>query len=344
VAQRPVFSPGARFLSRAAPEVVQVTREIDRDLVEEAAFGVTPAEPTAADGHVESGHNGEREALPLAPLALVGSANLGRLLADSDKRTLAILELRRRAAASKRSAGRPLLRPGVAVVGYVCVGGRERLANGEDYDAQAQAIEAFCRRRGLRLVRIVRDVDRAGGGAAPPPGLQHACQALADDEARALVVQELGRLTRSPPRLALLLRWLADAGRGLIAIDSGLDTSTAAGRQTAKALIEVGEWARQRDRRAQNGGHAGSGGRPAVRDLPELHARIAALREGGLTLRAIADDLNAEGVPTLRGGARWRPSSVQAAVGYKRPTARYTSGGLKLPSRPAAPADDGPDR
>jgi hypothetical protein len=39
-----------------------------------------------------------------------------------------------------------------------------------------------------------------------------------------------------------------------------------------------------------------------------------------MTLQAIADTLNAEGVPTLRGGAEWRPSSVQAAAGYKRPS------------------------
>ena len=29
--------------------------------------------------------------------------------------------------------------------------------------------------------------------------------------------------------------------------------------------------------------------------------------------------LNTERVPTLRGGAEWRPSSVQAAAGYRRP-------------------------
>ena len=38
----------------------------------------------------------------------------------------------------------------------------------------------------------------------------------------------------------------------------------------------------------------------------------------GLTLQAIADALNEEGVPTPRGGAKWRPSSVQTAAGYKR--------------------------
>jgi hypothetical protein len=39
-----------------------------------------------------------------------------------------------------------------------------------------------------------------------------------------------------------------------------------------------------------------------------------------LTLQAIADELNEEGIPTARGGTEWRPSSVQAALGYKRPT------------------------
>ena len=36
-----------------------------------------------------------------------------------------------------------------------------------------------------------------------------------------------------------------------------------------------------------------------------------------MTLQAIADRLNKEGVPTLRGGAEWRPSSVQADGGQQ---------------------------
>jgi DNA invertase Pin-like site-specific DNA recombinase len=241
---------------------------------------------------------------------------------------------------AKSSAGEPL-GSGVAVIGYVCVGEQERLANGEDYAAQVQAIQTLCRERGFRLVRIVRDVEGANTRAAVPPGLQHACQALGSGEAGALVVQGLGRLTRSPARLALLLRWLADADRALIAIDSDLDTWTAAGRRTARALIEVGDWERERraERRTRKGDHAGASGRPAVRDLPELHARIAAMREEGLSLHAIADTLNAEGVPTLRGGTRWRASSVQAAVGYKRPITRGVTAGLMFPP-PRPPAAD----
>lgn len=62
--------------------------------------------------------------------------------------------------------------------------------------------------------------------------------------------------------------------------------------------------------------------RPAVEDRPGLRERIAAERAEGLTLQAIADRLNAEGVPTLRGAPAWRPSSVQSASGYRRPRAR----------------------
>ena len=62
-------------------------------------------------------------------------------------------------------------------------------------------------------------------------------------------------------------------------------------------------------------------GPPAVADYPGLRQRIARMRAEGMTLQAIADRLNAEGVPTVRGGAKWRPSSVQAAAGYRRPSA-----------------------
>jgi len=56
-----------------------------------------------------------------------------------------------------------------------------------------------------------------------------------------------------------------------------------------------------------------------VHDVPALKKHIQAMRSAGMTLKAIADRLNAEGVPTLRGGSEWRPSSVQVAAGYRRP-------------------------
>ena len=81
-----------------------LTRKIQHNLVEDDALGTSNGEPAQSNGngHVASVGKRERATLPLASRALAGSANLGALLADSDKRTLAILELRRRAAAGKR--------------------------------------------------------------------------------------------------------------------------------------------------------------------------------------------------------------------------------------------------
>ncbi|RNL61362.1 hypothetical protein EFK50_18595 [Nocardioides marmoriginsengisoli] len=39
-----------------------------------------------------------------------------------------------------------------------------------------------------------------------------------------------------------------------------------------------------------------------------------AARSRGVTLAAIADELNADAVPTARGGAKWYPSTVKAVL------------------------------
>lgn len=43
--------------------------------------------------------------------------------------------------------------------------------------------------------------------------------------------------------------------------------------------------------------------------------RIRNLRAQGLTLAAIADSLNFDGVPTAQGGARWHPSTIRSVLG-----------------------------
>jgi hypothetical protein len=53
------------------------------------------------------------------------------------------------------------------------------------------------------------------------------------------------------------------------------------------------------------------------------------MRAEGMSLRAIADQLNAEHVPTLRGAPQWRPSNVQAALGSKRQGPRHGTTAVK---------------
>ncbi len=54
--------------------------------------------------------------------------------------------------------------------------------------------------------------------------------------------------------------------------------------------------------------------RATLADHPELQQRIVEMHASGMTLQAIADTLNAEGVPTVRGGREWRPSSLYRAL------------------------------
>ena len=173
------------------------------------------------------------------------------------------------------------------------------------------------------LHQLVGDVQSYSGPDLERPGLTHALELLGAGEATCLVVTGLDRLSRSAANLGTLIDWLDELGARLIVIDIDLDTRTEEGRLAARALARVGSLERRSGRepaRLTAPPRAESGtGRPAVADRPLLQRRIATMRAGGMTLQAIADTLNSEGVPTLRGGAEWRPSSVQAATGYKRP-------------------------
>lgn len=184
-------------------------------------------------------------------------------------------------------------------IGYVC----STLLVDDELAQRGEAIRACCERRDLELSRIVHDIDPDGRDVRP--WLVWSLEQLAERRVDVLVLTHLRDLSANPANLRPLLTWFGHEHRTLIALDPYVDTSTESGR-----LIALAD-ARVRD-----------GGRSSVADIPELQDRIADLREHGMTLQAIADRLNAEGVPTLRGGAKWRPSSVQRATGYLRPSGR----------------------
>jgi hypothetical protein len=166
---------------------------------------------------------------------------------------------------------------------------------------QRLAVRAACVEHGLDLTHFLHDVDRESRDERP--SLVWALEQLAEHRAEALVLTRLHDLSANPANLRPLLTWFNAEHRRLIALDLQVDTATEAGQLVALAKA-----------RAQDGG------RSAVADIPELQERIARMRGSGMTLQSIADQLNAEGVPTLRGGALWRPSSVQRATGYRRPS------------------------
>jgi DNA invertase Pin-like site-specific DNA recombinase len=215
----------------------------------------------------------------------------------------------------------------VRAVGYASVP-KVKDGDGTSLQTQAHAIQSLCERRGWELIHVVRDVENGHPKGLERPGLLYALERIAEGKASCLVVSELERLSRSAADLGRIVEWIDERDARLIAIDLRLDTGSAQGRLTVRVLTEVGQWEGRRIADQTRKGLAAArarratAGRPAVEDQPVLKERIVAMRTEGMTLQAIADRLNAESVPTLRGGTEWRPSSVQAAAGYRRPKGR----------------------
>jgi DNA invertase Pin-like site-specific DNA recombinase len=203
--------------------------------------------------------------------------------------------------------------------GASSVGALGYVSSGDD----DEMIRRTCAQRGWTLVEMIRESDPGRGGGGRRPGLEYAMQRISEGAASCLVVARLETLTHSVADLGTVLADLHRHGARVLSIDPEIDTRSEAGRTVIRALVSVSRRERQRLAERTRKGlltarEQRANTRPAVEDRPELKQRILAMRERGMTLQAIADALNDDGVPTLRGGARWRPSSVHATAGYKR--------------------------
>jgi DNA invertase Pin-like site-specific DNA recombinase len=234
----------------------------------------------------------------------------------------ASLEIAAPAPTERRRADEQLRgHPSVSALGYVSA---DRTARSDDPELkhQSAAIEDFCARKGWKLVTLVRDIQPATVQALKRPALSYAIERLGRGDASVLVVAELARLCRSVAELREILDALLRADARLVSLEPGIDTGTESGRAAARIVSAVSEWERARRAEQTRKGLAAARAQGAVHSAikPALKRRIVRMRAAGLTLQAIANELNEEGIPTARGGTKWRPSSVQAALGYKRPT------------------------
>jgi DNA invertase Pin-like site-specific DNA recombinase/DNA-binding CsgD family transcriptional regulator len=213
--------------------------------------------------------------------------------------------------------------PLARAIGYMSVARPARIDD-RPLQVQAERIDQFCKRRAWTLVELVHDTELAQRASVHRPAFDYALERLRNGDASCLVVAQLEGLCRSVARLGDFLDRLNQVGARLVCLRPELDTATESGKTVVRGLIAVSDWERGRlAERTRNGLAAARMRRtrslPAVKDRPDLNRRILAMRASGMSLQGIADALNAEGVRTLRGGAEWRPSSVQSAVGYKRP-------------------------
>lgn len=224
------------------------------------------------------------------------------------------------------------------LIGYVRVSTEEQSTNGVSLQAQTERVRAYVSLYGGTLIEIIED---AGVSAKTlrRPGLARALALLDEGHADGLVVAKLDRLTRSVRDLGELLdRCFSDGKADLLSVTEQIDTRSAGGRLVLHVLTSVAQWEREaigertkaalshlRSRGVQLG--AVPYGSARVDDLDEdgrrvikpvvdeigIAEEISDLREGGLSLRQIADHLTRTGRPTKRGRS-WHASTVRSVL------------------------------
>lgn len=195
--------------------------------------------------------------------------------------------------------------------------GDEQGHSGLGIEAQQAVIVAEAERRGWKQIDTVSD-EGASGKSLDRPGIERALGYLAAGDYEILVVSGLDRLSRRLLDFASLLARSEREGWKVIALDAGVDTSTAAGETLAGLLPSFADAERRgiSERSSAAAGAAKRRGRRLGRPIatpPQVRDYIARAKAAGSTLQAIADQLNAKCIPTVS-GKPWGTSSVQKVL------------------------------
>lgn len=231
------------------------------------------------------------------------------------------------------------------VYGYCRVSSEEQAASGQSLAAQDEKIRLYCRLHGLDLVAVLVDAG-VSAKSLKRPALAVALAGLKAGTAAGLVVVKMDRLSRSVRDWSHLVEtYFGDrAGSSLLSVEDSIDTRTAAGRLVLNVLVSVSQWEREAAgertravlRHKADKGEAVSRAPRGLRiegkhltadagsDGLRLAARARQLRAEGMTLRAVADALAAEGFRPERGG-RFYASTVRYIVENPRLAACYAA-------------------
>ena len=202
---------------------------------------------------------------------------------------------------------------------------------GHGFDRQIDTIQAYAREAGIEIVRVFKEEGISGtADETERPAFQELMTAVLGNGIRTIIVESMDRLARELRIQEALLVYLASKGVNLISARTAENiTQAVQADPLKKALVQVqGVFAeleknqlvrrlkKGRDKTRQLTGRC-EGRRPYgdTEDEQAVIRRIRAMRRRrrngmkGMTLQAIADRLNSEGIPT-KDGLQWRPVQI----------------------------------
>ncbi len=227
-------------------------------------------------------------------------------------------------------------------IGYIRCSTHEQVDSGLGLEAQAERIRAYAALKGFDL-EVITDPGVSGGKPlAKRAGGQRLLAAMRERKAEAVVMLKLDRMFRNAGDCLTVIEKWERSGISLHIVDLGgnaIDTTSAAGRFMLVVLAGAAEMernlTRERTRSAMavkkaNGQRVG--GVPYDYDLADDGATlienpaeqavirdIKAMRNGGASLRSIAEELTRRGVSTKQGkSSRWSFQSI-ARILSRRP-------------------------
>jgi DNA invertase Pin-like site-specific DNA recombinase len=220
-------------------------------------------------------------------------------------------------------------------IAYLRVSTEKQADKGVSLDAQRAKCAAYAELYDLELTEVIVDAG-ASAKTLDRPGLQRALAMLKAGKADALLVVKLDRLTRSVRDLGDLVAGpFAQGKAALLSVGEQIDTRSAAGRLVLNVLASVSQWEREAigertstamQHKASQGEYTG-GSAPYgyavgpdgehLEPMPAEQAVIAEarkLRAAGLSLRAVAHELDRQGLRS-RVGRRFGAEQIAGMVG-----------------------------
>jgi site-specific DNA recombinase len=213
---------------------------------------------------------------------------------------------------------------------YIRVSTDEQAESGYSLQLQRERIAAQITAKGWELFKVYEDGGQSGG-KLERPALQEMLSDIDAGNIQAVVIYKLDRLSRKQRDTMYLIEDVFLAKNiELVSISESLDTSSPTGRAMIGMLSVFAQLERDtiterlsggRKQKAKTGGY--SGGNSAIgykteRGKKTLFAdeektaavrRVFILKDDGLKLQQIADQLNAEG-HTTKQGAQFSPTQV----------------------------------
>jgi DNA invertase Pin-like site-specific DNA recombinase len=211
--------------------------------------------------------------------------------------------------------------------GYIRVSTTGQAVDGVSLEAQRARIEAYCLLNELELAAVFVDAGISGKRADNRPELQNALNAVCGASG-VLVCYSLSRLARSTKDTIAISERLDKAGADLVSLSEKIDTTSAAGKMVFRMLAVMAEFERDviSERTATAMTHKKSQGE-RVGEIPfgyqladgvmlvacekeqAIIRTIQSLREHGLSLRAIAAELDSAGLAAKK-VSKWNAVTI----------------------------------